>query len=197
MIFVLEKDGDLHGMPRPLQPEQDAKKYETEFSYRNDTEGVAFDPLENRLLIVPKEQDLTPDLKAENRRGVYAFDLEDKVLLSNPVYVIDEVDLGQIVYGDSDRYLIKPSGIAVEPETGNLFILASVGKALIVLSRTSEILHVELLDEKLFPQPEGIAFDTNGDLLISSEARTGRPPRLVRFARQAAGTTQNVEESNQ
>lgn len=195
MVFVLESDGDLHAVRLPFQPARDVKKYETEFSHRNDTEGVAFDSVENRLLIVSKEQDLTPDLKAENRRGVYAFDLERNRLLSDAVYVIDQVDLGQIVYGDTDRYLIKPSGIAVEPETGNLFILASVGKILIVLSRSSEILHVELLDEQIFPQPEGITFDTNGDLLISSEAARGKGPNIVRYARQEL-TPRNEEESN-
>ena len=195
MVFVLESDGDLHGVRLPYQPTRDVKKYKTEFSHRNDTEGVVFDSVENRLLIVPKEQGLNRDLKAENRRGIYAFDLESNQLLPDPVYLIDETDLGQIVYGNTGRYLFKPSGIAIEPGTGHLFILASVGKILIVLSRSNEILHVELLDEKIFPQPEGITFDTNGDLLISSEARAGRKQSLVRFAKRV-NTPRNAEESN-
>lgn len=195
LVFVLEKDGDLHRVKLPLQPEYDADKYETEFSYRNNTEGVCYDPIEDRLLLVPKEEDLDPDLKADNRRGIYAFDLLDGELLAEPVYVIDEIDLGQIVYGDSNRYLFKPSGIAVEPGTGNIFLLASVGKILIVIDRNSQILHVELLDNKLFPQPEGITFDTNGDLLISSESRPGRSASIVRFVKQDTPMPRHSEES--
>ena len=196
MVYVLEKDGDLHRVKLPLKPEYDADKYETEFSYRNDTEGLCYDPSEDRLLLVPKEEDLDPDLRAENRRGIYAFDLADGKLVTQPAYVVDEIDLGQIIYGgDSDRYLFKPSGIAVEPGTGFIFLLASVGKILIVLDRNSQIIHVELLDHKLFPQPEGITFDTNGDLLISSESRPGRSASIVRYTKQDAPITPPSEES--
>jgi hypothetical protein len=196
MVYVLEKDGDIHGVRLPLQPEQDARKEETEFSYRNDTEGICYDSITGQLLIVPKEQGLDPELRAENHRGVYAFDLASGKLRPDPLAVIDEVDLGQIVYGEPERYFFKPSGIAVEPGTGNLFVLASVGKILIVLNRNSEILHVELLDSKLFPQPEGITFGVNRDLLISSESKSGRSASIVRFAKQPAPINRHSEASN-
>ncbi len=178
---MLEKDGDIHYFTYDTAQEKvDAKKWETAFSYRNDTEGFCYDPVRNRLLIAPKEQGLDPSGDPEVR-GIYAFDLEDKELRPNPVFRVNQKELGEIIYGKPDSYLFKPSAIAVEPKTGNLYLLASVGRILIVLNRENEILHVELLDKKTFRQPEGIAFTESGELLISSEA-DGRHAILARYS---------------
>ncbi|WP_020567876.1 hypothetical protein [Neolewinella persica] len=171
-IYVLERDGDIHHLVYAEGKEIfEADKLETSFSYRNDTEGICLDPATGHLLIVPKEQELNPSDEDKYRHGIYGFNLADSVLAFQPLFYIDELEVGEIIYGKIARYSFKPSGIAVDPVTKDIYVLASVGKILIVIGRESEIKHIELLKEKIFSQPEGITFNEAGDLFISSEGR--------------------------
>ena len=172
-IFVLEKDGDIHHFTYTEgEVETSAQKLETDFSYRNDTEGICYDSLTGHLLIVPKEKELNVDPEDDDRRhGIYSFDLSTGRLNPQPDYFIDEVAVGKAVFGSNRPYLFKPSGIAVDPVTHNLFVLSAAGNVLVVINRESQIQHVELLESKTFAQPEGITFGENGELFISSEGR--------------------------
>ena len=181
-IYVLEQDGDLHVLQYDgVSEEYKAEKIETEFSYRNDTEGIAYDERTNSLLIVPKEEELNPDPE-DYRHGVYSFDLEQGAMNSQPTFYIDEFEVGVAIYQQRRRYKFKPSGIAVDPLTGDIYIIASVGKIMVVIDRESEIKHIELLKENIFRQPEGLEFNSLGDLYISSEAK-GRKAVIARYGR--------------
>jgi uncharacterized protein YjiK len=68
----------------------------------------------------------------------------------------------------------KPSGLAVHPETGHIFVIATVGKLLVILDARGSIIDMIPLDPDIFLQPEGIAFSPSGDLYISSEGRGGK-----------------------
>ncbi|NJB85755.1 uncharacterized protein YjiK [Lewinella marina] len=174
-IYVLETDGDIHQFTyQDSLSDIPATKLETDFSYRNDTEGICYDPVTNSLLIVPKEQELNPAADNESRRGIYTFDLATKRLNPQPTYYIDQLQVGQIVFGSNREYIIKPSGIAVDPFTNDIFVISSVGNILVVIDRDSQIKHVELLEKATFTQPEGITFSETGELYISSEGRGGR-----------------------
>lgn len=173
-LYVLERDGDIHRIRYEAgKAEYDAKKLETDFSYRNDTEGICYDERTNSLLIVPKEQELNPG--DENyRRGIYGYDLLSGRLDPQPRFYVDEFAIGEVVYGKRKPYRIKPSGVAVDPLTGDVYVIASVGNIMVVIDRESEIKHIELLKEKTLTQPEGITFNAAGDLFISSEGRGGK-----------------------
>ena len=67
------------------------------------------------------------------------------------------------------------------PISGNLYVLASVGKTLVVIDHHNQIMHVELLDPMQFPQPEGICFDPQGNLFISSEGTKIEASFVSRF----------------
>lgn len=191
-IYVLEKDGDIHHLTYVKgQQDYNADKLETAFSYRNDTEGMAYDPVTKNLLIVPKEQELNPTDEDKYRHGIYGFNLSDSVLAFQPLFFIDELEVGEIIYGKTARYSFKPSGIAVDPITEDVYVLASVGKIMIVINRESEIKHIELLKERVFRQPEGITFNEAGDLFISSEGKSknGIVATFRRNTKQEKGST--------
>lgn len=171
-IYVLERDGDLHHLAFTAgQAEYEAEKLETDFSYRNDTEGICYDPETNSLLIVPKEDQFVSAEENNYQRGIYSFDLNTLSMRTEPTYVIDQFAVGQVVYGKNRPYLMKPSGVSVDPITKDIFVIASVGNIMVVIDRDSKIKHIELLKEKIFRQPEGICFDAEGNLYISSEGR--------------------------
>lgn len=182
-IFVLEQDGDIRYFNyRPGVDEFEAEKIETEFSYRNDTEGFTYDKRTNSLLIVPKEDELNPSGEDDYRHGIYSYSLDDNMLSSQPAYYIDEFEIGEAIYGKTARYKFKPSGLTVDPVTGDIYVIASVGKLMVVIDRESEIKHIEVLRENIFRQPEGLEFSAAGDLYISSEAK-GKQAVLARYSR--------------
>lgn len=174
-IFVLERDGDIHQVEFVTgTAEYESEKMETDFSYRNDTEGICYDPETNSLLIVPKEDGLIINEETKYQRGIYSFSLETLLMSSSPAYVIDQFIVGNAVYGKNRPYLMKPSGVAVDPITNDIFVIASVGNIMVVIDRESKVKHIEILKEKIFRQPEGICFDQQGNLYISSEGRGGK-----------------------
>lgn len=62
-----------------------------------------------------------------------------------------------------------PNAIAVHPKTNEVYILSGIDKALVVFDQFGEIKNFTELDPSLFPNPSGLAFADNGDLLISNE----------------------------
>lgn len=179
-VIVLERDGDLY--ERHLTRPDSTIKYETTFSYRNDVEAMCFDEKHNRLLIMPKEGAPEGMEIPDNMVGVYGFDLATHQMQTQTIASVAEKQIGSIIGNDGKPHKFKPSGMAVHPTTGHLYIVASVGKALVVLDmEENRILHVQLLDPVQFPQPEGITFDAAGDLLISSEGVGMHPGLIVRF----------------
>ena len=65
---------------------------------------------------------------------------------------------------------LKASAAAINPLTKELFIISSVNKLLVITDRQGTLKNFYELDPDIYKQPEGIAFTTNGDLLISNES---------------------------
>ena len=135
----------------------------------HDIEGLGYDARRNALLIACKE-----DPEQNIPRNIWAFDLATKKLLDKPVYTIRPDDIDKKVPlndGDKDRKF-SPSGIAIHPQTGDVYIISTSLKRLAVLDYTSGAVKTALrIDKDVLPQPEGISFDKAGNLYISSEKK--------------------------
>ncbi len=162
-VWALRSDGDLYRLARDSTGAPTVRTFETALASRNDTEGLAYDTAEGRLLIACKED---PGLDLDGVRAIYAFDLATQTLSERPVFLLDRIQ----VDGEDP---FKPSGLAVHPQSGNLYVLSSVRKALAVLAPDGTFIALVPLDERQFPQPEGIAFTADGTLFISNEGPTG------------------------
>ncbi|HTI89346.1 MAG TPA: SdiA-regulated domain-containing protein [Puia sp.] len=66
-----------------------------------------------------------------------------------------------------------PSALARHPVTKEWYILSAVNKALLVLDDQWKLKKTYPLDPGLFKQPEGLAFDRNGNMYISNEGAGG------------------------
>jgi SdiA-regulated len=73
----------------------------------------------------------------------------------------------------------KPSAMALNPVSGNWFIVSAVNKKLVELSRQFQLVGVHHLKGSLFKQPEGMAFNNAGTLYISNEGGDERAGLLV------------------
>jgi uncharacterized protein YjiK len=75
----------------------------------------------------------------------------------------------------------RPSGIAIHPLTGDMYIIASQGKKLLVLAEDGHKKAIIDLDPSLYTQPEGICFTHQGELFISSEGN-GKSGYILQFS---------------
>jgi uncharacterized protein YjiK len=177
-LFVLESDGDIFHIQHFDTDSQRVEKYETVLSREEDTEGLCYDGAGDRLLVALKES--PGGTVEEHEAALFAFDLKQMKMDEVPAFIIDRYEVGTWVYEERKKKKLKPSGLAIHPRTGNLYVIASVGKMLLVLSPEGRLLHAERLDKDLFEQPEGIAFDLHGNLYIASEGEDG-PGKLMKF----------------
>jgi hypothetical protein len=72
-----------------------------------------------------------------------------------------------------------PSCLARNPKTKEWYLISSVNKTLFVLDDQWKLKENYTLDPILFKQPEGLAFDRDGNMYISNEGGEGRPNVLV------------------
>lgn len=72
-----------------------------------------------------------------------------------------------------------PSCLARNPRTGEWYIISSVNKVLIVLDDQWAVKGMYDLDPVLFKQPEGLAFDKQGNMYISNEGVQGNANVLL------------------
>jgi uncharacterized protein YjiK len=165
-------------------------------------EGLGYDKLNNRLLLSAKG-----DKKDDSQlRTVWAFDLEKQASSQTnrdastvkKAFDIQLTDFQTFLKEKSEKQYAKlikdyienpaatgfefgPSGIAIHPLSGHIYIVSSVNRTLVVLSAEGKILEMAKLDKILFPQPEGLCFDAEGTLYISNEAKDNPNASLLVF----------------
>ena len=193
-IFVVKNNGTIYEYKEATKGERPTPKaYKTILNEKNDVEGLGYDVSINSLLLACKGK---AGKGLMHQRAIYAFDLATQKLQAEPIYHITQIAINEYLANAQDKQLehlavtdekdmvFSPSGIAVHPHTKNIYILSSVGKALLVLDKLGKnILSIQVLEKKMTKQPEGIAFDKEGTLFISSEGRSGKG-RIFHFKKQ-------------
>jgi uncharacterized protein YjiK len=193
-VCVLRSDGTLFFIDK-LEKETSFVKKLNLLHARNNTEGLGFDAKNNSLLIACKGAP-GKGKSYKGQRAIYRYSLETNKLSETPDYLIDQEQIRTILrFNGYSKFSVKllesinpsegdatfqPSAVAVHPLSNNLYVLASVGKLLIVLSPEGEILALVKLQRKQFQQPEGICFSPDGTLFISNEGR-GKAASIYKF----------------
>ncbi len=174
--YAIQSDGDLFCISLSGNDETEAKKISTPFKTHNDIEGISPGHKPGEFYIVCKGD---PEVGGNKVRGraIYRYTLEN----NSP----GEIPLINFTSGEFREWLVahhlqprrhmpfKPSGIAIHPVSGDIFIIASVGKLLVVMNKEGKCKGMAWLKRGLLSQPEGICFDEEGNLFISSEGRGG------------------------
>ena len=189
--YVLRNDGRIYRVKEFTSDRLKVKKFKTPLSEKNNTEGMTYDETTHSLLIACKA---SPSIEQDNpfkgKRAVYRFDLNKEELVSAPYLLIDLDDLDR--YSDKSTFTrfssnlakklrlvdsetsFKPSGLGIHPLSGDIYLISSIGKLLVIMDRQGNILEIQEFDDKLFRQPEGICFSPSGDLFISNEGKGGK-----------------------
>ena len=174
--YVLKSNGHIYRKKR--KGEDETKEFGNPIKSGNDAEGLTYLKEYNSLLIALKGKGEVEDNEASGK-AFYLFDLEKSKMKKDPLFTITKKKLRKSLPDSLERYSfaenvkLGPSGVAVHPKTGELFVLSASDPWLIVLDDTYKIKYSIPLDRKIFRQAEGICFTKNGDLYISNEAGEG------------------------
>ena len=162
VFYVLESNGTIH----KVEKEKKTKTYKFEKNEGFDFEGICLDIVNNRLLVVCKDHGKK---KKNDDFFIYSFSLDKNEYEKKEVVKLSK----KLIHKN-----FGASGIAIHPN-GDLYILSSRSKTLLVLSENGEIKNITSLNSFVFRQPEGITFNKKAELYISNEENNGPPTILV------------------
>lgn len=130
---------------------------------KNEFETLYYDSSIKQLVAICKncEQDTRAEVSS------WTFDPASNSV--NPAFKIETEAIKEQL-GEDDKFRFKPSAAAIHPLTGELYIIASVNRALVILKKDHSVKNAFKIDPSLFKQPEGLTFTPKGDLIISNEA---------------------------
>jgi hypothetical protein len=98
----------------------------------------------------------------------YIFNLAaDGNITQSGTFTIDVQKIAALIGKTKLRF--HPSALAKNPLTKQWYVLSSVNKLIIVLDEQWNVLQAYPISGKTFLQPEGMAFDKQGNLYISNE----------------------------
>ncbi len=159
--------------------EDSAQRTKTWLKKDNNTEGLAYDPVSGNLLIACKEESGVEDEKASTR-AIFEFDRKADSLKRDPFMLIHKKDFEAVAGDKVDFY---PAAIAVHPITHDIYVISTKDtKAIAQFSHDGKLKAFDYIDKEMLPQPEGICFDPEGNLYISTESRHHMPSYIYKFA---------------
>ncbi len=188
-IYVARSDGLIYEIEYNGRADPKVEMHHTPLDADYDVEGLGYDRAGHRLLVACKGKAGEGEAY-EDKRGVYAFSLDSMKLSGEPVFLLSEdmpvaeEAFREAWWSDALAGRFVPSAIAVHPVTGHIYILSSKGKAraVLVMKPSGELLSMRELDKDPFNQPEGICFEPDGAMYISTEAKGKRGRgRVFRF----------------
>ncbi len=177
MVAVLRSEGSLFlfSTAEIGKEKADSVKEYINILPEGEYEGLSSD---NGKLFALCKNCMTDNEKTEV--SVYTLALDSGKLLT--VTGSLKIDLSLIKPEDikgKGKGKFHPSCIAKNPVTHQWFIISSVNKLLLVLNEKWKVIEDYPLDPSLFKQPEGIAFNSKGDMYISNEGGEGEADILL------------------
>jgi len=169
-IWVIRSDGKLFEINSINAEKPVTTEYDTPLTAKQNAEGLCFDSKNNRLLIALKEGGLL----GTDYKGIYSFDLTGKKLIKQPVIRIDLKNkiftkLNASKKKGKKSEVMMPSGIAIHPTKGDIYITEGRNPKLLITDISGNIKNLYVLQKNDFSQPEGITFSSSGELFISNE----------------------------
>jgi len=129
---------------------------------KNEFETLFYDSTLHQLILICK------NCQNDSKKEVSSWSFDPKTDSFSSSFAIETSKIRAQINEDDQK--LKPSAAAINPLTGELYILASVNKALVILNKDHSLKSSYKIDPSLFKQPEGITFTPKGDLIISNEA---------------------------
>ena len=155
-----------------------SEKTKTGLKKENNTEGLGYDPSTGNLLVACKDDAGLEDAK-KSTKAIYEFDTKADSLRPEPFMLIKKSDFENLA---GEKVDFNPSAIAVHPVSHDIFVISTKDtKCIAQFSHDGKLKAFDYFDKEMLPQPEGICFDKEGNLYVSTQARHGRPAYIYAF----------------
>jgi uncharacterized protein YjiK len=181
VAYIVKSKGSVIVLTGIASGKPTVEQVDTFLTKKDNIEGLCYDKKTNSLWFASKGQKDGDEMF----KNVYSFDLNTKHLNPKTILTITLEMLQSFLNKQTDArfdplkedflkesYLkLGPSGIAIHPKTGEIYIISSINKVLMVFNRQNELLTMVKMDKSVHRQPEGICFDIDGTLYISNEGK--------------------------
>ena len=174
--YVLRSDGIIFEISDFMGAEPQVQKHVTQTNQLPgiNIEGLCADPANNRLLLAVKER-----RNAKKQKEIYAVDLSSKNSAKEPLFRIDFSD--PIFQNVKEKEKFMPGEIGVHPQTGELYILDGTRPKILITRKDGKSKELYVLQLEDFGNPEGLTFNSKGELYISNEAEDA-PANILKVA---------------
>ena len=183
-IWLLESNGTLYefveGADGGVAP---VTRFDTRLGNECEFEGLAFDPSSESLLLPCKRVTAGSD---KDQIVIYRWSLARRAISPDATL---EIPFNRLTE-DSQWKEIHPSGVAVDPASGNYVLVAARQGALIEVTPAGDVVTARLLPST-HPQTEGIAITPDGLLIIADEGST-QPGTITLYRWPARTSTRGV-----
>jgi len=179
-IFVLKSNGSIYSFP--IAEKENIKNVVEQKNLlpKGEYEGLFVDRESNLAYVLCKECKV--DRKQAQTSG-YIFTIgENGQFQPKGEFAIQIDELKE--FDPKIKKTFKPSALAKKADSKEWYILSSIDKALVVADENFHVKSLTPLDPKVFPQPEGINFDSKFNLYISSEAGNQDKGLIYKFEKQ-------------
>jgi hypothetical protein len=129
---------------------------------KNEFETLFYDSSQNKLFLICK------NCERDKKREVSSWAFDPMTDSFSTSFTIETAKIKALL--NEEEFKFKPSAAAIHPITGELYIVASVNHALVILNKDHSVKNSYKIDPAVFKQPEGMTFTPAGDLIISNEA---------------------------
>lgn len=175
-IWLMDSDGQLYSFVEGGNGERvPYERIKTGLSDQCEFEGLAGEEQTGRLLLVCKES-------RKKKKGLRIFEW---LAAGNVEQEPTEIELPEDGMKDGiGEKSVNPSGITIDPETGNRIIVAARQHTVFEVSADGRLIAVIMrLDKRRHQQAEGIVVTADGRLVISDEANNG-PAKLAVYSQE-------------
>ena len=171
VVYALVSDGTIISM-RSIDSGLVVTNHPFPSEEKNDFETLYYDPAARGLIMLCK----SCAFEKKGMRSAFRFDLATQRFDSQPYYTIESKIVADIL--KDGKIDFNPSAAAIHPIEKKLYILSSAGLLLVIADTKGKVLGAYRLKPNFYPQAEGIAFASNGDMYVSNEAKYGKPSLL-------------------
>jgi hypothetical protein len=174
MFYVLKSNGDITRIQFGSADSVLTETYIFPEAGSNEFESMYYDKAAGTIEMLCK--DCASDKK--KTLTIWSFHIDSKLYNPSP-HMVDVGPIAKTLGENKIRF--KPSATAIHPLTGELYMVSSVNKVLVIADTAGVVTEVYPLNPTEFAQPEGIAFTPAGDLLISNEINMGAYANVLLF----------------
>jgi len=169
-FYILNNNGDIISLIF-LKDSIIPHEYTFPENGKYEFEALYYDDKLQKLVLMCKDCEIDKN----NAVSTYSFDPQQFTYSSG--FTVDAKNISDVIGPKSTK--LKPSAASINPVTGEIYILSSINKLLLIAQRDGVVKEIYHLDPSIFTQPEGITFTPNGGLFISNEGGKTSPATIL------------------